>query len=278
MNIVLERCGSDYYFKILNYSNILYESFQTSFSYLKNFRYCCHNEFVSIYVNENWVHTFFFANIIHPEFEDLILSIESSGSTISLTNVRVVDLCDWREAIFIDFDTVAANAISSVIQQRPVEMNPDYLGQVKFEYSVDENRDTVELFQKLIISHEKVDSDQGVSSDAIVYGNYVEVITSEPAASRYGFVTRIIRVPELETGATRAARVAIKQAIQKATQHTLILRSDLRIEIGDVLECDYILSGTGKIINIKFIVESIQVRLSNAIFQMTITGRDYEVE
>lgn len=276
MNLVIERDGSNYYFSITNDSSVLYDSFISQLSYPKDFRICMHNQFISIYVNENWIHTFYFQNIEYPDFDDFSLSLESSGSALSLTNVKVVDLYDWREAVYIDFDTVAANAISSVIQQRPVEMFTNYLGEMKFQYSADDKRDVVNLFQKLITKHTRKNTQDGVISDAIVYGPYVEILTSESSASKHGFITKIIRIPELDTGARRAAKEYIKQGEQKSIQHTLVLRSDLRIEEGDILTCTYILSGTGRSENISFIVESIQIRLLNATFQMTITGRDYE--
>lgn len=273
---VISRSGTTYSLSIRNPSGVIYDTYNVVSLNPKTVRWCMHNEFISAYVNENWIHTFWFQNVDYPEYEDLTLTLTSSGSTITATNVKVVDLYDWREAIFIDFDSVASNAISSVIQQRPVETRPTYLGEVKFQYSADDKRDIIELFQKLIVNHNKTNSQDGVISDAIVYGPYVNVLTSELSASRHGFITRIIRVPELDTGANRAAKEYIKQSEQKAIQHTLILRSDLRVEEGDILLCDYVLSGTNKTISISFIVESIQIRLSNAVFQMTITGRNYE--
>ena len=237
-------------------------------------RFFMHDNFISFYANERWIHTIYFPNIDYPEYEDLEISLLSSGSML-VQDITLVDLCDWREAIYIDFDTVALNAISSVIQQRPVEIRPTYLGECRFQYSNDEKRDVVDLYKGLVKSVSEKKDANSVISDAIVYGSEVQVITREESAGLHGFITRIIRVPELDTGADRAAKEMMKRAEQQSTVYTIAIRSDLRVEIGDVLEFTATLSGTGRIITISCIVETITVGMKNAIFEMTITGRKY---
>jgi hypothetical protein len=270
----IERSGSTYYLSVYS-EGVLYETFTTTISTPKKVRWCMHNEFLSCYVNENWVHTFYFRNIDYPEYEDMVVSITSSGSPMELTNVVLVDLYDWREAIFIDLDSVAANAVSSVIQQRPVEIRPTHLGEVRFHYSADEKRDVVNLYQKLITTVSKVNNPNQVVSDAIVYGSEVEILTSEDSASHHGFITRIIRVPELDTGARRAAKEMIKKAEQQSIMYTISLRADIRIETGDLLQCSYHLSSTNTYVEVSCIVESVVVNMRNATFSMIITGRNY---
>jgi hypothetical protein len=194
---------------------------------------------------------------------------------MELANVVLVDLYDWREAIFIDLDSVAANAISSVIQQRPVEIRSTYNGEIRFHYSADNKRDVVNLYQKLITTVSKTNNPSQVVSDAIVYGSEVEILTSEDSASHHGFITRIIRVPELDTGARRAAREMIKKAEQQAILYTINLRADIRIETGDILQCSYNLSGTNTPVEISCIVENVVVNVRNATFSMMLTGRNY---
>jgi hypothetical protein len=270
----ISRSGSVYSLSVYG-NTTLYHGFATTVSSPKKIRWCMHNNFLSCYINENWIHTFYFSNVDYPEYEDFVLSIKSNGKSINITEVKLVDLYDWREAIYIDLDSVAANAISSVIQQRPVELRPTYLGEMRFQYSADDKRDVVNLYQKLITSCQKLDNPNAVVSDAIVYGTVVEVLTSENTASQHGFITRIIRVPELDMGARRAAKELIKRAEQQSIIYTIILRSDLRIEPGDILQCSYTLSGTEKVIPISCIVETISLNTKNAVFQMTITGRNY---
>jgi hypothetical protein len=271
----VRRSGSAYSIYVVDANEVIYQGFVTSVSSPKKIRWCMHNNFLSCYVNENWIHTFYFPNIEYPEHEDFLLFIKSVGKSIDITDVKVVDLYDWREAIYIDLDSVAANAISSVIQQRPVELCPTYLGEVKFQYSVDEKRSIVNLYQKLITSCQKTNNPNAVISDAIVYGPEVEILTSENTASLHGFITRIIRVPELDMGSRRAAKELIKLAEQQSIIYTIILRSDIRIEMGDILQCSYTLSGTGTVIPISCIVETMSLNQKNAVFQMTITGRNY---
>lgn len=239
-------------------------------------RICVHDEFASFYINESWVHTIYFPNINYPDYDDLEIFLRSSGSNIDVEDIVVTDLCDWREAIYVDLDTVAANAISSIIQQRPVEIRPTYLGEVRFQYSNDDKRDVVTLSSNLLkVATKKIDS-SNVVSDAIVYGSIVEVLTRWWTAAKHGFITKIIRVPELDTGARRAAKEIMKQLEQQSEEYTLVVRSDLRIEIGDIITCEYVISGTKKTIVVNCIVEDINVSIQNAIFEMTIVGRGYD--
>ncbi len=264
------------YVAVYDENHTLWEKYCFSGIDPRKIRYCMHNEFLSVYVNESWLHTFYFQNVNYPEYEDFELSILSSGSSIVATDIVITDLYDWREAIFIDLDTAGANAISSVIQQRPVEIRPTHLGEVRFQYSADDKRDIVDVYQKLVVSSVKQKDDSMVISDAIVYGPEVEVLTSEDSASKHGFITKIIRVPELDTGARRAAKEIMKRAEQQSVMYTLTIRSDLRIEIGDIVQCTYHLSGTNTEVVISCIIESIQISVKNAIFSMVLTGREYD--
>jgi hypothetical protein len=133
----------------------------------------------------------------------------------------------------------------------------------------------VNLYQKLITSVSKTNNPSQVVSDAIVYGSEVEILTSEDSASHHGFITRIIRVPELDTGARRAAKEMIKKAEQQSILYTINLRADIRIETGDILECAYNLSGTNTYIQVSCIVENVVVDIQNAVFTMMLTGRNY---
>lgn len=270
----ISRSGLEYYI-IVKTADTLYETFVTEVV-PKYVRWFIHNNFASVYINEQWIHTFYFTNVDYPEYEDMVLSLTANGETLTLENVTVSELFDWREAIYIDFDSVASNAISSVIQQRPIEVNPKYTGVVNFQYSADEKRDVLDINQKLIVRAEKKRDAKNVLSDAIVYGSQVEVLTSESTASHHGFITRIIRVPELDTGARRAAKVMIKKAEQQAIQYIISMRADTRIEMGDVVQCTYVLSGTQKTVDISCIVESVNIVLKNAEFSLTVTGRNYE--
>jgi len=270
----ISRSGLEYYI-IVKTADTLYETFVTEVV-PKYVRWFIHNNFASVYINEQWIHTFYFTNVEYPEYEDMVLSLTANGETLTLENVTVSELFDWREAIYIDFDSVASNAISSVIQQRPIEVNPKYTGAVNFQYSADEKRDVLDINQRLIVRAEKKRDAKNVLSDAIVYGSQVEVLTSESTASHHGFITRIIRVPELDTGARRAAKVMIKKAEQQAVQYIISMRADTRIEMGDVVQCTYVLSGTQKTVDISCIVESVNIVLKNAEFSLTVTGRNYE--
>lgn len=272
----LSRTSTRYFIGVYDESDILYESFEIPLRLIpKSIRVFAHNNFLSVYVNGNWVHTFWFAQIVYQDLADQTISIKSNGQSITFQNITLVELFDWREAIYADLDSVAANALSSVIQSRPIDINPNSEGYVNFIYSEDKNRDVLSINQKLITYLTIDDDPASVMSDAVVYGSVVQILTSKVAAALYGFITKMIRVPELDNGAKRAAQVILKQTVQKARTYTIIMRSDLRIEYGDILTFDYVLSGTKQKFSAACIVEAIVIEFSDAKFIMTITGRDY---
>lgn len=262
---------------------IIYEAFdidnffQATFTTM-NIRYNMHSEFLSVYINDMWVHTFGFFHVSYPDYDDLEIEIKPSGFSGSITNICITDLSDWREAVYIDFDSVGFNAVSSVIQQRPVEINPDYLGRVKFQYPNDDKRSPVTLVQDIVADFNSAKTNTEVISDAIVYGPTVEIVTDEDTASRYGFITKIIRVPDLDVGARRAALETIKIARQKSKSYTLIMRATLSIEIGDIVICSFNASGTNTKTDVICIVETVEITIQNGVFGMTVTGRDGSVE
>lgn len=271
------RVGLDntgYYISALSDELGLWDQFYFTSVVPYELRFCMHNEFLSFYANDMWIHTIYFPNVNYPEYEDMEFGLYSTEA-ITVEDIVVVDLCDWREAIYIDLDTVAANAISSVIQQRPVEIRSTYLGESRFHYSNDDKRDTVALYKGLVKKINIRKDSSSVISDAIVYGPVVEVITRNESARGHGFITKIIRVPELDTGARRAAKEIMKQLEQQTTMYTIITRSDLRIEEGDIVQFTAVLSGTNTPVSVNCIVETTQINLKNATFEMTISGRSY---
>lgn len=267
---------SRYLIQILDETDVAYEGFLVDASFSpRSFRIFAYATFLGIYVNNIWVHTFYFSQITYPDYYNQSIKITTSGNNLVLSNICKTELFDWRSAIYADLDSVAANALSSVIQTRPIDVIPTYQGKVKFIYSEDAKRDQMTLNAGLITELQETHDPSSAMSDAVVYGATVQVLTDSIAASEYGFVTKMIRIPELDNGTRRAAQVLMKQARQKAITYTITMRSDFRIEYGDVINISYILSSTNKAKSVSIIVESISINYKDGSFVMSIQGRDF---
>ena len=242
---------------------------------ISKIRVLFHNEFCTVYIDEKWIYTFSFEYIKYPEALTAQLAFydgtEAQSGTLSISNIEIKELCDWRDAIFIDLETNAANAIQSIIQQRPVEILPRSNGAIDFFYEPN-TRSQVSLSN--IRRHTITEEDsKSASSDGIVYYSDVAVISDESTLEEVGFITRMIRVPELDSGALRAAKVAQKKARQSMHKHHVEGRINLALEVDDVATTSYTPANESQARNDSFIVETIQMDLSNGNFTMVAEGR-----
>lgn len=234
-----------------------------------------HNEFCTVYIDGSWAYTFSFAYTKYPETLSAQMAYydgtETQTGTVDVTNVVIRELCDWRDAIFIDLETNAANAIQSIIQQRPVEILPRSNGAIDFFY---EPNTRPQVLLSNIRKHTITEDDsKSASSDGIVYFSDVAVISDEDTLEDVGFITRMIRVPELDSGALRAAKVAQKKARQSMYKHHVEGRINLALEVDDVANTSYTPANERQAHSHSFIVESIQIDLSNGNFTMVAEGR-----
>ena len=67
----------------------------------------------------------------------------------------------------------------------------------------------------------------------------------------------------------------MKRELEEAIQYNIVMRPDIRIEVGDVLSFDYALSGTGRIMSYMCVVTDLQMRAGLTDTVMNINARDY---
>jgi len=230
-------------------------------------RVIAHSYYITVYINRKWAHTFHFPYVSYRTERYVALS---SASNETVTNIRLKELADWREAIFIDMESSGLNAISSVILQRPVEIQPRYTGTLAFSY--DPDRSEVTLIKAKVIEENK-GIDSMVASDAIVYFSDVAVVTSEEVARDYGFITRMYRFPDLEQDAIQAARITVEDAIRKSRMMRWSSRYNPELELGDIAVFSFNKVGTGTAISKKAIVESIRINVGDGVFNFEGNGR-----
>lgn len=227
-----------------------------------------HNEFCTVYVDSLWLYTFSFDAVYYPE--EPVVSMRAS-TNITVTGIRLKELSDWREAIFIDMETTSQNAIGSVVLQRPVDIRQNYLGQMVFEY--DPVRSSREI--KFIKEHAPEEYEpSNACSDAIVYFTNAAVVIDREFAKTHGFVTRMYRLPDLDNGAIRATRIMQKRARQSAFHHSVIMRYNPIYEVGDIAGAVYTASSTGYDEDADIIIEQMQISFANGEAKLVISGRE----
>jgi hypothetical protein len=248
----------------------MYKFRYSSGSAKQHFRVLYHENNVSIYHNYKWVTSITLDELIYTQTYYTDIKVYTS-SNLEFQDIWVRDLSDWREAVYIDLETDGMAALSSIIQERPIESNSNPDGSIRWYYEM--ARPEVTLLTEPI-THEQDESfpPEG-ASDAIVYGSKdVVTIHSDLFAQDLGFSTKIIRLPNLNVGKVEAAYRMLKRAYESREHHSLSIRPDVRILPGDVLHVTYTLSVTNRLISFSTIVESVTCGLQSS---MRITGRGY---
>lgn len=226
---------------------------------VQKYRIMFHEDFISIYQNGAWVITVAFDELLYGQNENYI-NIDADGS-FTMSNIVVRELGDWREAIYIDLETDGRSALSSIIQERPVEMSLQPDGSLDFWYDFVGDTITQVIEPR---SHEYVrEVPTDGASDAIVYGNKeVKTLQYPDFAKVLGFATKLMRLPNLNTGAIKAAMNMLRKQYESRRRHSIITRPDFSLEIGDKYSMDYEVSGTERNILFDIIIEAISLSLS----------------
>jgi hypothetical protein len=235
------------------------------------FRVIFHDDFVTLDLGRGWIHTFGTDGITYNADCDVYLR---SNVDTDFVGVLLTELSDWREAVYIDLETDGRAAISSVIQERPIETSRESNGSIAYWYDITRDRTTQVVEPRAHSRKRKFP--RGCASDAIIYYSEVAALQNTDYAARYGFSTKVYRFPSLTVGAKRAASILMQRLLEAAISHKLQIRPDLRLEVGDVLEVDFTASGTQKNIVTDVIIESINLSYSadRANSYMDITGRE----
>jgi len=226
------------------------------------------DQFMSVSLNDKWVYSYGFASIEYTE--DVTASLKLDGASTTITDIRRVELSDGREAVFVDYESTTENAIQSIIQQRPVMVLPHVNRKLTFTYAAE--KDDVDA----VFVHrykEKTSHPSGLSSDGLVYFEDVGVSIDLETARDVGFITKLYRLPELNTGATAAAATLQRQARQRRVMVETVQRLDPRIEVCDVLHVNLVTTSTERHIERSFIVEDVRIQMQDGDYSMSLTGR-----
>lgn len=233
-----------------------------------NVRIYLHDSYISVYCNNVWVYSYTMAYARYNL--DPVASISAHGGALTLTNVIRSEIHDAREAIYVDYEATTESAIQSVIQQRPINTFPEVDRIIAHTYR--HTKDEVAAHHVFEYA-ERVSSNSQLSSDGLVYYEDVGISISEQTAEEVGFITRMYRMSELETGAVEAASVAQVEALQARKSKAIRARLDPRLQPRDVLDIALTASGTETSITDEVVVDDISISMQDGDYKMSITGR-----
>jgi hypothetical protein len=234
-----------------------------------NIRIFIYDEYVSVYCNDIGVYWYVLGEVEYPT-DTISATLSTTGETIALSNICRSELYDQREAVYVDYEANTENAIQSVIQQRPIEINPGIDRTLEFTYISEKEEINAQFIKNYKVA---LDDNLQISSDGIVYWADVGVSISEETAEQVGFITRMYRLSELSSGALQAAAIYQKRALEKRNMVTITGRLDPRIQPRDIYVIDVVLTGTGRQIQEIIIIEGVTIQTENGKYKMTVTGR-----
>ncbi|MFH1118598.1 MAG: hypothetical protein V1775_02160, partial [Bacteroidota bacterium] len=230
-----------------------------------------YDTYISAYCNDRWIYSWAVSTVSYTDDADVIASLQANGATVELRDIRRTELCDVREAVYVDYEATSENAIQSVIQQRPVEIVPGTGRTLEFAYTA--TKDEVTGHHVRTFAPTVQDNTQ-LSSDGIVYYRDVGISLDANTAEVVGLITRLYRLSELDSGAVRAARKYQEKALEQRLLSTITQRLDPRFEVRDIYNLSLITSGTLRSIEEELIIENIDISLENGQYSMTISARE----
>jgi hypothetical protein len=231
--------GSDYIVTLISNPSGT-EMFKLTYSSgddYQKFRVLYYGNNVSLYQDNRWVTTIALDKLVYTQ-EQFIDIDAYSASSLTFRNLRIKDLGDWREAVYIDLETDGNAAISSIIQERPVEIvsQPDGSMNVYYEYT----RDEIDLVIDPQVHEYQIQDPEEAGSDAIIYGaGDVQTIQYRKFAQTKGLSTKLIRIPNLDVGALEAAQRMLDRFYEARGSHTIGMRPNLKLQPADKLSFTY---------------------------------------
>ena len=221
---------------------------------------------VTVYVNKRWVYTYTMSFVKYVAYT----TVASLTTSETLTNIRREEIPDWRDAVYVDYESTGDNALQSVYQQRPVWVFPQPGRTLAFTYHT--TKDQIPAHHVQSYSDKQVNVTDA-SSDGLVYYYDVGVSAYALAAKEIGLVTRLYRLSELDIGGVEAAKTIQEIALEHRNPVDVDVRPDPRIEISDRLIIDLIVTGTLTHITDDVIIEDASIQIEDGRYAMHINGR-----
>jgi hypothetical protein len=245
-----------------------------------NIRVVSQGEFFTLYFEDKLIWTWHTTSFQGTDTNYLGFSYYN-GASISLSNVRVPELGERREAAAIEVNKTCMNAIGGVLEDRPIELFATSDG--GFKASFFDSRDDAgslmtggdlddEIFIEMFIP-----TDTNFFSVVQVYCEDVVEIVDHELANAYGFVFLPVSAPSLSIaeGIKEGERILERSKELRDTRN-IKCRAFLHVERGDTIDVDYT-SLHGDVVSETVIVNDINYGFGNAFFEMKMGCRKQAV-
>lgn len=224
---------------------------------------------ISVYVGDKWVYSYVLAFVDYVN-DPVGAYLQIFGDDIALYDIKRIELHDYRDAVYIDYEATADSALQSVIQERPVQIFAEPIRELSFTYHC--IKDTIYAHHAKTYSRGIVPN-SNLSSDGLIYYTNVNIQTSQQTADEVGFVTRLYRLSNLENGARQATKILQKLALERRYPFEIRDRFDPRPVVADMLILDKTITGTGSSLQETGIIEDVSIQLQDGQTTMTLIGR-----
>lgn len=239
--------------------------FTESIDGFKEARVICSGSLASVYCDKRWVMSAYLGDIRYPSQMDVRLVGTAA------VNATLRDMADYREAVYIDFETNGMSAYQNLLLGRPVDMYP-VLGKLVFAYNPARSEYTYNYHRSLVTSQQ----DNLVASDSIVYYSDVAIMNDLAALKETGFQTRIVSLPDLTGGALYAAYLLQKRKRESNVKYQVMGGYDPSLLLGQIANVQ-VQNSLHKII-VEEISMSVGIDKSQLTYDMSFSGRKYVAE
>jgi hypothetical protein len=224
---------------------------------------------LSVYVGGKCVYSYVLGFVNYPT-DPVVQELSVHGAAFTIYNIQKTELHDYRDAVYIDYEATSDSALQSVIQERPVQIFAEPNRSLTFTYAVIKDILTGHHIKEY---NPSVVAGSNLSSDGLIYFTNVSINTDQDTADNVGFLTRLYRLSNLETGAVQATQILQKMALERRYPMQIKCRFDPRVVIADQINVDKFITGTQTELVDECIVEDVQISIQDGQSYMTISGR-----
>jgi hypothetical protein len=233
-------------------------------------------EFFTMYFNDSLVWTWHTTLFQGTDVNSLGFSYYN-GASISLSNVRVPELGERREAAAIDVNQNCLSSIGNVLEDRPLEIFATNDGGFLASYfdSRDDAGTQLEggALTEGIYVEQLIPSDSDFFSAVQVYCEDVVELVDDELARDYGFVFMPMNAPSLSVGeGVKEAQRVITRSKELREQRSIKCKALLHVQRGDELDISYT-TPVDETISETVILNDMNYQFGNGKFQMNLGAR-----
>lgn len=221
------------------------------------FKFVFYKKHCTVFEGGAWAHTFFFDDFGTTNNDAVAFYVPSGyGSNPTIRNVTMVELFQERASVFFELSANPQSVLSSIFQERPIQLIPKSDGSFLVSYYNCINSahcpTAYSINQNIIHGHLQTERrSKNSASDIIAYYSDMKVFFSNYHRKNKGFRTVIYSLPNIDDDEIDfIISLLTRLAFEETRVYQISMRNDLRIEPGDLINVSYTLSGTNTAINL----------------------------